>query len=182
MKEEIHKNNNSKVVSKIDNKKLSKTDILKTYIGVNRGNYNTRAKTFTQEDYEYLKFKYYPDTISYTSNKELIVLERAKKQGKVYDIQKYEKLKKQSLKDIKFWSDKEVKGFGFENLQIDVENKAAYLYSISEPIFTKHNKKALFFVSIFKNNDNSHENFVIIMRKEKNDWIFLEKVESTILH
>ena len=182
--QEISNNKKSNVISIINYRKLDNSRTLKTYFGINRGNYNTRAKSFNQMDYNYLRNNFIPDSINYKSKKELITLERLKLQNKTYDEKRYNTLKKESENFMQFWSEKDIKKFGFntDSLNEKEKNYKIFEYSISDPIFTEDNKKALFSVSISKKDSKSYEDFLIIMKKIKNKWILLEKTQSTILH
>lgn len=182
--QEISKNKKYNIISIINKRKLDNSRTLKTYFGINRGKYNTRAKSFNEEDFEYMIKNLKSDSINYEKNKELIVLERLKLQKKHYDEKKFNILKKEINDLIEFWSDKDIKRMGFKNKSSnnDKNQNNIFEYSFSEPILTKNNKKALFSVSISKKNQNSYEDFLIIMQKTNGKWVFLEKVESSILH
>lgn len=186
-KQELDKNTNENIVSIINKRKLNKREILKTYKGVIRGNYTTRAKAYNQLDYDYLKQKYYNnDTLLKSFNKDFIALERLKNQGKPYNKKEYKTVKRKTERDIKNWSKKQIKKIGFDISSKNDKNKnnenVIYEYSISEPVFTQNDDKALFVVSIYRRNTNSFDDFVIIMEKINNKWLFLEKVQSTNLH
>lgn len=182
--QEISKNKKSNIISIINKRKLDNSRTLKTYFGINRGKYNTRAKSFNQEDFEYMIKNLKSDSINYEKNKELIVLERLKLQKKPYDEKKFNILKKETNDFIEFWSEKDIKRMGFKNKSPnnDKNQNNIFEYSFSEPILTENNEKALFSVSISKKYPNTYDDFIIIMQKTNGKWVFLEKVESTILH
>lgn len=150
-------NDKKQVISVLTDKKLETASILTMYIGRKRGNFNTQAKTFNQKKYNYLINKYKNDTL------------------------------------IEFWNKKECENFKFSSLlkmneisnYRDSINKLndkniVYRYSLSKPIF--NNKQAFF--AIFKTSSlgNVIEDCVIIMKKENEKWIFIEKVNSSVLH
>jgi hypothetical protein len=186
-------------ISVLIDRKINTSNTLKIYKGVNRNQYSTQAKLFNQQDYEYLIKKYKNDTLidhwnKYQSSKYL-VLQRAKKQGKPYDENEYEKLTKISNDLFEYWSKNQSKSFNFSFLikaseitkYVDSTNSLKnkdylYSYSLSNPIFIKSKKIALF--SLIKSNESKNviEDCVIIMIKEKGKWIFAEKVYSSALH
>jgi hypothetical protein len=157
IKNEIIENDKKQVISVLTDEKLKVATILTIYIGKKRGKFNTQAKTFNQKNYDYLVNKYKNDTI------------------------------------IEFWNKKECENFKFSKLikmseisnyrdsinKLNDKNKV-YRYNLSKPIL--NNKQAFF--AMFKTSSlgNVIEDCVIIMKKEKGKWVFIEKVNSSVLH
>lgn len=152
-------NNIGKVASVLTDQKIDVANTLNVYQGRTRGQRDSRAKSFNQEDYDFLRKQYKNDTIiEYWSKKE--------------------------SKDFEFMS--LVKRGGLSRLRDSIsstnENLDVYNYNLSKPIFTKNKKLALFSILVTKQPHTTIENSVIIMKKSNGKWIEVENVNSTALH
>ena len=112
---------------------------------------------------------------------------RKSSQAKSFTQKEYDELYVKYKNDTiaEYWNKTDAEKFNFDkiikyneviSMNDSFEN---YLYTISKPLFI--NEKALFSITITKGRNNIIENCVIIMKKEKGNWIFLEKVYNTEL-
>lgn len=149
IKEEVKKNKDNKIVSILYSNKPSSNIIPDIY---NEKNFKTKihySKTFNQLDYEFLKKKSKNDTI------------------------------------INFWTRKEQEKFGFDKLtdysrtESNFESDVKHVfYRISNPINLKKSKTTIFLISKSGGQRNNIETSVIISKKVKGKWEFVEKILS----
>ncbi len=159
LKEELTSNSEKKIISVLTNRKLKTSNTLNIYIGRKKGNWNTQTKFFNQKDYDSLIEKHKNDTLSDYWKKNESEYLNFKSLIKYGEINKYRD-------SIKIIDDK------FE----------VFNYHLSKPIFISNKKLALFSIKITKQPKSIIEDCIIIMKKEKGKWIFLEKAHSPVLN
>lgn len=194
LKEEM-KNNKDNSISILRDKKSNSLQVIKVYGGIKRGKTIIKAKSFNQEDYDFIYNRVKGDTLASFWDKKkgasYIVKKRAEKRGDSIFSEKEEKdFHTINNKPIfEFWTKSECKNFKINHLEESFKNekyydsiekisedKIIYRYNISKPLYTKNNKKVLF--SISKREKGFGENYVIIMEKQNGNWSVLERIEN----
>lgn len=159
MKDEIAKNKEQKITSVLFSRKSSTLKVLEIYRGLKIGNrMSSQAKSFNQEDYDMLYTQYKNDTILEYWNKN---------ESKRLNFERITKINEIS-KNPQFLNDSSAPS-------------ETYFYSLSKPIFINKNH-ALFSLLVSKGVQSIIKDDVIIMKKEKGKWVFLEKVHNTDLY
>jgi hypothetical protein len=198
IKDELKKNEND--IKILVDRKLSSDNSLKIYRGVKRDAYNTQAKSFNQKDLDFLIKVLKKDSLSINlwnveDEKKYILIKRTMKKGLPYDKNEYNNLLIKNKKSFDYWKRKESSAFNFDYLikYDDVyhfrdsinkinSNRVITTYYFSKPMFYNNKESAMFSIykTVGKNLDN--EDFLVIMKKEKGQWILLEKVVNSALH
>ena len=154
LKKEIYKNKNSRIESMLMDEQLATLKILSIYKGVKIHTMDSKAKSFDQKDYDILYNKYKGDSIK----------------------QKWTKKDSRSFGFKEIIGAKEIKNYSINEDFLTFQSKN-YFYSTSNPIYI-NKSRALFWVIKFKPLNQIIESYVIIMKKEKKNWIFVERVED----
>ncbi|WP_298151762.1 hypothetical protein [Flavobacterium sp.] len=147
IKVDIELNKTKSFATKLYDKKLLASKTLDIYLGTKIHEMNTRAKSFKQDDYDYLVNRY--TDASMVAN---------------WNMRESKQLGFMDLVETNLPS------------TTSPNNKDIYIYQLSDPLFTKDKKQVLFSIAISKTPGLFLDVYVVIMKKEKGKWVLVEKV------